>query len=848
MKISFNWLKSLINIDISAEETAALLTAAGLEVEGMETVESLPGGLKGLVVGHITHCEKHPDADRLSLTKVDIGGPEPLSIVCGAPNVAAGQKVIVATVGTKLYPTSGEPFEIKKSKIRGAASEGMICAEDEIGLGNSHAGIMVLPENTATGMPAADYFHIETDVVFDIGLTPNRSDAASHYGVARDLAAILNSRHREAPYKVTLSHETQFAEASGINTIAIAVEDNNACQRYSGMVISGITVKESPTWLQNRLKAIGLRPINNIVDITNYVLHDIGQPLHAFDAEKISGKKIVVRKAREKEQFLALDGVAHELNAHDLVIANDSEVMCLAGIFGGKNSGVTENSHVVFLESAYFDPATVRKSAKQHGLKTDASFRFERGTDPDITVTALQRAAELILSIAGGNISMAITDHYPTPCEAFTVAFSYQNCKDLIGKNIDNAQIKDIIRHLGIGIEKEGNDGLLLRVPRFKSDVTREVDVIEEVMRIYGYNNVEPGKHIRYTASHGGRNIDLELENKIARVLENSGFREMMNLSLSKDSYYPQANLVKVVNPLSQDLNVLRADLLPGGLQSIAYNVNRKNNDLKLYEIGRSYQLAGGEELKYIENKQVAIFMTGRLFPENPYQYNQSTEFSSVKAILEVLFEKLGLHGYKTTVSTYAGFAYGISYHSHNKALAELGLVSAANMQAFGIQQPVYYACIDWEMLHKAYNKQQVHFEELNKFPSVRRDLALLLDKSVKYGDLVEMAMTAEKKLLKEVNLFDIFESEKLGGKKSYALSFTLASADSTLTDKQIDAVMEKLIKQYKEKFQAELRWANGKTNRNKTRKITAGEDLFIIIPMTRAFWYLKETLPWALP
>ena len=806
MKISYNWLKTLIHLDINAEACAASLTAAGLEVEGIETFESLPGGLKGLVVGHILSCEKHPDADRLSLTKVDVGGAEPLSIVCGAPNVAAGQKVIVATVGTKLYPTSGEPFEIKKSKIRGAASEGMICAEDEIGLGNSHAGIMVLPEHTAVGLPAAEFFKIENDTVLEIGLTPNRSDAASHLGVARDLVAILNTEQKTNTYHTNLNFKSNLGEASGLNAVNVHVHDPQACPRYSGMVISGITVKQSPDWLQNRLKAIGVRPINNIVDITNYVLHEIGQPLHAFDVEKIAGKNIHVRKAKENEKFLALDGAEKQLQANDLVIASDDEVMCLAGIFGGKNSGVSETTKVIFLESAYFDSATVRKSAKHHGYKTDASFRFERGTDPDITVSALQRAAELIFDIAGGTLSMAIVDHYPEKLAPYQVAFSYQNCRELIGKNIDNQIIKNILIHLGITIEKEGNDGLLLSVPRYKTDVTREVDVIEEVMRIYGYNNVEVSKHIHYTTAHGGRNIDLELENKISNLLEHIGFNEMMNLSLSKESHYPDAQTVKVVNPLSQDLNVLRADMIASGLESIAYNINRKNNDLKMFEIGRTYQMAAGEISKYIETKQVALFMTGQTFTENPYNLKGETDLGALKAAVHAIFNKLGIKDYKTSECQDPRFAFGLTYTLHNKTLAHIGLVEGKTLKNFGINQAVFYAGIEWEMLHKAYNKQHLQFQELNKYPSVRRDLALLLDKSVKYSDLVETAMAAEKKLLKEVNLFDIFESEKLGGKKSYALSFILSTNESTLTDKQIDAVMEKLIKHYREKFQAELR------------------------------------------
>jgi phenylalanyl-tRNA synthetase beta chain len=806
MKISFNWLKSLINVDINVEETAALLTASGLEVEGIESFESVPGGFRGLVVGHILKCEKHPDADRLHVTQVDIGGGQILNIVCGAPNVAANQKVIVATVGTKLYPIKGEAFEIKKSKIRGAASEGMICAEDEIGLGESHAGIMILPDETPIGLPAADYFKIENDTVLEIGLTPNRSDATSHYGVARDLAAILNCTKKVSEYSATLNVQSQLGEASNLKKITIKVEDKDACKRYSGIVISGIQVKESPNWIQNRLKAIGIRPINNIVDITNYVLHEMGQPLHAFDYEKIKGQTVVIRRANENESFTTLDGIKRTLKNTDLVIANDSETLCLAGVFGGAESGVNENTTSIFLESAYFDAGSIRSSSKHHGLKTDASFRFERGTDPELTVTALTRAAQLIFEIAGGNLSMDVVDIYPEVLEPYQVAFSFQNCNNLIGKVIDNTTTKNILINLGIKISKEGNDGLLLSVPRYKTDVTREVDVIEEVMRIYGYNNIEVSKDISYTASHSGRNFDLELENKIGALLEYSGFNEMMNLSLSKESHYNSENLVKVVNPLSQDLNVLRADLLPSGLESIAYNLNRKNADLKLYEIGRTYQLAKGDELKYIETKQLSIFMCGNLFAENSFQYNQKTDFSALKSIVVSILSKLGISNYKTSESAYEYFEYGLSFTLNNKTLVEAGLVKSKTLKSFDISQPVFYANFNWDILVKAFSKQHIQFEELNKFPSVRRDLALLLDKSVKYQDLVDTAFGAERKLLKEVNLFDIFENQKLGGKKSYALSFTLSNSESTLTDKQIDAVMEKLIHQYKEKFQAELR------------------------------------------
>lgn len=807
MKISFNWLKTLVNIDISAQETAGLLTASGLEVEAVEGFESLKGGLKGLVVGHVLECIKHPDADKLKLTKVDIGVAEPLSIVCGAPNVAAGQKVIVATIGTKLYPTDGEPFEIKKSKIRGELSEGMICAEDEFGLGKSHDGILILPADTKTGLPAADYFKIESDTVFEIGLTPNRSDAASHLGVARDVVAIVNSVKDTANYQLYLSGLNQLPEANNSAKVDVVVENKEACPRYSGLIISGIKVSDSPDWLKNRLKAIGLRPINNIVDITNFVLHELGQPLHAFDLEKIKGNKVVVRTAKEGEKFKTLDGVERTLRAKDLMICNESEPMCIAGIFGGLESGVTEKTTSIFLESAYFDAGYIRKTAKQHALKTDASFRFERGTDPDITVTALTRAANLIFEIAGGSLSMNVVDIYPEVLEPYRVAFSYTNCNALIGKEIDRATIKNIITNLGISVDSEGSDGLLLLVPRFKTDVTREADVIEEVMRIYGYNNIEVSKAISYTAFNEAKNNDVIVENKTAALLEGFGFSEIMSLSLTKETYYPaENNNVKIVNPLSNDLNVLRGDMLFSGLEAIAYNINRKNSDLKFFEYGRTYSIADKEAPKYAEQKQLTLFVTGNAFSENPFHLNQKADLSFLKAAVNNLLQKCGITNYKCIESTYPNFDYGLSYIVNTKPLVELGAVSKAQLKAFDISQPVYYAVFNWEALVKTFSKQKVEFEEISKFPSVRRDLALLIDKAVKYQQIEELAFNTEKKLLKEVNLFDIYEGEKLGNKRSYAVSFTLLNNEATLTDKQIEAVMEKLILNYKEKLGAELR------------------------------------------
>lgn len=807
MKISTNWLKTLINTSLSNEEISKRLTAAGLEVEGTEIVESIPGGLRGLVVAEVKDCGKHPDADRLSVTKVDIGGPELLTIVCGAPNVAAGQKVIVATVGTTLFPTEGESFEIKKSKIRGVPSEGMICAEDEIGLGKSHAGIMVLPESTRVGIPAADYFKLESDTVLEIGLTPNRSDAASHLGVARDLAAILNSELQHPEYSIELPGMQPLPKSSGEKTLVVNVETNEACKRYSGLVISGVDVKESPAWLKNRLNTIGVRPINNIVDVTNFVLHELGQPLHAFDLDKIAGEKIIVRTAKPGETFTSLDGVERTLEANDLMICDEKSPMCLAGIFGGINSGVSVNTKNIFLESAYFDSAYIRKSSKHHALKTDASFRFERGTDPNITLTALNRAANLIFELAGGTLAAETIDVYPNVLEPYKVAFSYSNCNELIGKEVDRHLIKAIILNLGIEISSEGSDGLLLHVPLYKTDVTREVDVIEEVMRIYGYDHIEVSKHINYSAFNETKNHDAVLESRVHETLVGFGFNEIINLSLSKQNLYNETDpLVKLLNPLSQDLNVLRADLLYSGLESISFNSNRKNSNLKLYEIGRTYQHKAGETARYSEEKQLGVFICGEIFKENPYGLQQKSNFSYVKACVDAILGKCGIHNVKRTDTTLSNLSYGLSYSYNNKPLVEFGLVSKSSLKKFDIVQDVYYAGFNWEVLLKAFSKQKIEFEELSKFPLVRRDLALLIDKSVSFSQIEDLAFATEKKLLTEVNLFDIYQDEKLGNKKSYAVSFTLLNKEATLTDKQIEAVMEKLISTYKDKLGAELR------------------------------------------
>jgi phenylalanyl-tRNA synthetase beta chain len=810
MKISYNWLKTLINIDINAEETAKLLTDCGLEVESMETFESVKGGLKGIVVGEVVEKIKHPEADKLSLTKVNVGGNELLNIVCGAANVAAGQKVLVATIGTTIYPVNGEPLKMEKRKIRGAASEGMICAEDEIGVGTSHDGIMVLPSDTKIGMPAADYFKIENDVVFEIGLTPNRSDAASHLGVARDLAAVLKSINSESKSEVRISGINPLHPATNLNKVEVKVENKEACPRYSGIVISGLNVKDSPEWLQNRLKAIGLRPINNVVDITNFVLHELGQPLHAFDLEKVKGNKIIVRTCPEGTVFRTLDGVDRKLSTNDLMICNESEPMCIAGVFGGIESGVTGNTKAIFLESACFDSTYIRKTGKHHGLKTDASFRFERGTDPEMTVTALLRAAGLILEICGGTLSMDVVDVYPEKLEPYKVAFSYGNCTDLIGKNIDNATIKDILSSLGIEITSEGSDGLLLSVPRFKTDVTREADVIEEVLRIYGYNNIEVSNRFSFGVQNSQGSGGWQLENAVSEVLAGNGFSEIMSLSLTRETYYPENSaLVNVVNPLSSDLNVLRGDMLFSGLEAIAYNVNRKSADLKLFEFGKTYSKYKNAEGKegYEEKKHLSVFICGKKIKENPYAKAGEVDFSYLKACIDSILKKCGVEKFAVADTENSNLVYGLNYTVKKKPLVQFGSVNKAVLKKFDIAQQVFYADIDLELLLELNSKTKVEFVEIPKFPSVRRDLAMLLDKTVKYKQIEELAFASEKKFLKEVNLFDIYEGDKIdAGKKSYAVSFTLLNEESTLTDKQIDSIMQKLITTYKEKLNAELR------------------------------------------
>ncbi len=807
MKISYNWLKTLVQTELSPKEIADLLTECGLEVEGIEEYQSVKGGLKGVVIGKVLTCEKHPDADRLKLTTVDVGTQNPLQIVCGAPNVAIGQKVVVATVGSVLHTADGGVLEIKKSKIRGALSEGMICAEDEIGLGKSHDGIMVLSGDVPVGMPAAQYFGIEQDVVLEIGLTPNRSDAASHYGVARELAAILNVKKPEVKIAAQIPGVKDLPKSENDKKVQIIVRDKEGCSRYSGLVISGVKVGESPDWLKNRLNAIGVRPINNVVDITNFVLHETGQPMHAFDFDKIKGAKVVVETRAAGTIFKTLDGVERKLGAKDLMICNAEEPMCIAGVFGGEESGVSNETKNVFLESAFFNPTYIRRTAAHHGLKTDASFRFERGTDPEMTIPALKRAAHLIIDIAGGKPAMDIEDIYPVPLEPFKVAFSYTYLNEMAGKVLDKQLVKKILLELGIAIESEGNDGLLLLVPRYKTDVTRAADVAEEVIRIYGFNHIEPSGKITFSALNSFKNISEQVLKKVSSLLISQGFSEIMCLSLTKDAYYDdKENLVYVQNPLSSELNVMRKSMLYGGLETILYNINRRRLNLKFFETGKTYAKNINQDNSYHEQKHISIFLTGSMYPENYYGLNKQVDFYFLKAVVDELVKAFGEACKSVEVTASNEFDYAVKYIWNNKELVSFGSVSASVLRKLDIKQAVFYADFNFSLLEEIYSSTKVLFKELPLYPSVRRDLALVLEKSVTYRELEEAAFQAERKILKEVSLFDVYEGDKLAGKKSYALSFILQSSEATLTDKQVESVMEKLLKTYKEKFGAELR------------------------------------------
>ncbi|MFT6165515.1 MAG: phenylalanyl-tRNA synthetase beta chain [Vicingaceae bacterium] len=801
MKISYNWLQNYIQTDLTIDEISTILTDIGLEVEGVDEVESVKGGLKGLVVGEVVSCIQHPNADKLKQTKVNIGREELLDIVCGAPNIAAGQKVIVATVGTVLYDDE-KSFKIKKSKIRGEVSEGMICAEDEIGLGASHDGIMVLDNSAVIGTLAADFFNLSSDTVFEIGLTPNRIDAASHYGVARDLAAYLNLTSK---HKLTLPDVTAFKEGVS-DSIIVEVKDSTLSPRYCGVEIKNVKVQASPDWLQNNLKAIGLKPINNVVDITNFVLHELAQPLHAFDLDKISGEKVVVQCVKEGTKFTTLDGVERELSNQDLMICDGEKPMCIAGVFGGASSGVSESTTSVFLESAYFNPVSIRKTAKRHGLNTDASFRFERGIDPNITVYALKRAALLIQEIAGGDVSSKITDLYPEPIEDITVELTHSKVNSLIGNVLPKSVVRDILKNLDITILKSEGDQLSLQVPAYRVDVQRDVDVIEEILRIYGYNNVVLPSFMKSNLTPNPKVIPHKVENTIADFLSSVGFAEVFNNSLTNPSYYANDSaLVSMVNPLSRETEVMRGSMLYGGLEAIVYNQKRKRKNLKFYEFGSTYKALG--DSKFEETKRLALWLSGNVQEESWEEKSESTSYYSLKQRVEAILQRVGIEKHKLENGEDVRFEYSTSFTKGKFNLVTFGKVSSAEIAKFGGKNEVYFAEFNWSIVLKLISGKDIQYKPVTKFPAVRRDLALLIDEAVGFDEIKTIAKKVEQRLLKEVNLFDVYEGKNLAsGKKSYAVSFTFQDEQTTLTDNYIDKIMDKMISSLKAQLGAELR------------------------------------------
>jgi phenylalanyl-tRNA synthetase beta chain len=804
MTISFDWLKTLFPTTLPAAEIGALLTSSGLEVESLTEVESVPGGLRGVVLGTVLTCERHPDADKLSLTTVAVGDDTPRQIVCGAPNVAAGQRVVVALEGAMLHPSTGEPFKIKKSKIRGAASEGMICAEDEIGLGQSHAGIMVLDTDLPDGTPAAEYFGLGSDTEIEIGLTPNRADAASHYGVARELRALLGQ-------PAHLPDVSAFAALTSGETITVTIEDDQACPRYAGLLLDNVQVGPSPEWLQCRLRSIGLSPINNVVDVTNFVLHELGQPLHAFDADQIVGGKIRVKRAEAGEKFVTLDGVERSLQAEDLVIADaNGAAMALAGVFGGKTSGVSNATTRVMLESAYFAPAVVRRTSQLHGLKTDASFRFERGTDPYMVPTALKRAALLLQEVAGARIAAPVVDEFPHLIPNNQVHLRLDRVTRLIGQEIGEERIREILEGLGIKIEAATGNDWTLAVPPYKVDVTREADVIEEILRIYGFNNVALKPHNSASFLSGFPNPDPEVvRQKVADLLSGQGFSEILTNSLTNSQYFekadaPDASLVRILNYNSQDLNIMRPTLLTSGLEVVRHNLNRRQRDLKLYEFGKTYQL--GENGKYKEKNVLAIYLTGNATAETWQHASQKAAYHDVAGAVQQVLAALGHPQPGSQPTQHPYLAGGLTLLVQNQPVVNLGAVSPAVLKRLDVSQPVWYAELDWDWLLKKY-KATLVARELPKFPEVRRDLSLVVDLGVTFDQLRTIAQRTEKKLLREVNVFDVYAGDRLeAGKKSYSVSFTLQDPTQTLTDQAIDQVMQKLIQQFEKQASALIR------------------------------------------
>ena len=804
MKIALNWLKNYIDITQSPEELSETLTNTGLEVEGMEEIESVPGGLKGLVIGEVKTCSKHPNADKLSITTVDIGEEEPVQIVCGAPNVAAGQKVVVATVNSTLYPNPDESFKIKKSKIRGEVSMGMICADDEIGMGASHDGIMVLNTDKANGTPAAEYFKIESDIVYEIGLTPNRADAMGHIGVARDIKAITGE-------EVNFPAIDNFKVDNQSRTIKVKIENKEACPRYSGLSISGIKVTSSPDWLQNALKSIGLQPINNVVDVTNFVMHELGQPLHAFNADRISGDTVKIKNCAEGTTFITLDEKERKLSAKDLMICDgDSKPLCIAGVFGGINSGVKDDTTNVFIESAYFSADSVRKTSQHHQLKTDASFRYERGTDPNITVYALKRAALLIQEVAGGQISSTIQDEYPTRIPDRKVMMKYKNIDRLIGKKIDHEKIHTILNRLDIETINKTEEGFRAIVPPYRVDVTREADVIEEIIRIYGFNNIDLPETLSSSYMASFPEVDpVKMRKEAGLLLTANGFQEIMTNSLTKsafseqlDAFKPEEN-VEILNSLSEDLGVMRQDLMFTALDVLSYNINRRQTNLKFYEFGKVYKKNNS---KYKEEMRLGIYLTGKNEADNWIQKNESIKFHDLYSAVLKIFNKFNAESIENEEFQDDCFDYGLKLKINQKEVAKLGKLSKKTLRLSGLKQDVFYADVNWEALLKRVNTN-IQFESVSKFPEVKRDLSLVIDGNVSYDEIKRISLKQAQYLISNIDVFDVYHGDKIEeGKKAYALSFTLQDKTKTLTDKIIDKTMDKLIKAFEEEIGAVIR------------------------------------------
>lgn len=820
MNISYNWLKEYLDFDLQPDEVAAALTSIGLETGGVEEVQTTKGGLEGLVIGEVLTCVEHPNSDHLHTTTVNVGGEEPLQIVCGAPNVAAGQKVVVAVNGTKLYD-SDEVFTIKRSKIRGVESNGMICAEDEIGIGTDHAGIIVLPADAVVGTPAKEYYNVKSDYVLEVDITPNRVDATSHFGVARDLAAYLKQNGK--PSELKRPSVDAFKIDDETPAIEVIVENTEACPRYSGVTIKGVTVKESPEWLKNRLTIIGLRPINNVVDVTNFILHELGQPLHSFDAGKVKGNKVIVKTQPEGTKFVTLDGVERTLTDRDLMICNTEEAMCIGGVFGGLDSGVTEQTTDVFLESACFHPTWIRKTARRFGLNTDASFRFERGLDPNNTIYVLKRAALLIQEVAGGKITGSIQDVYPNPVKSYTVELTYSKINSLIGKEIPVETVKSILASLEMEIVSETAEGLTIHVPVYRIDVQRDVDVIEDILRIYGYNNVEFSDNVKSNLSYKmATDRGYQLQNLISEQLCGSGFNEIMNNSLTRSAYYdelttyPVSHCVMLMNPLSADLNGMRQTLLFGGLESIEHNAKRKNGNIRFFEFGNCYDFNAenkkeGETLaEFSEDYRLGLWVCGNRVENSWAHADEKSTVYELKAYVENILVRLGVNLKKIIFGNLTNDIYsaGLSITTGSgRQLGTLGIVNKKICKALDIDFDVYYAELSWTLLMKETKKSKVTYSEISKFPAVKRDLALLLDKSVQFAEIEKIAQESERKLLKEVELFDVYEGKNLpAGKKSYAVSFYLQDETKTLNDKQIDAIMQKIRKNLEDKLGASLR------------------------------------------